>query len=766
MEYFNQGVYAGIFNNKILLTGSDGIEVFNIGGDFVPGDIDLIGAPDTGAYGWAVNIQGNEVAMTGDNGILAYSNDSVRAHENDIFMAGMGPDLGFTIDSINAFAAGIPPIFETPVLLAGNSDDWVGGGGDGEFSWLWGNGHGIAVYGTLGYGPTGESVDIQYNTVEATGGHGINVELADSARINYNDVSYTGLQYTEFADASDMLDLLSSGPFDDHSGYFDPEEPIDTVESVVFIDGDDDDYGSGDYPSRRDLWAASDENVNDILKEYITFGSEIEYDSYDGIHVDSVGSDIILLSALGSGGISVTPYDIPYAVTIQGNTIDHTGDDGIEVLFSGRTLIGGYGELESNTITNAGYGIIGGGYGPDYKGADGIHVSNVFINGFFPWVGEAGEGGYGSGEEPVEGYYGYAVDVINNNIDNTQDDGIEVVFSESTLIDGNTITNVGVNTFDYSGREGDRGSDGIHVDGVGQFRLMSANIESGYGGEAGFDHGAEIDPYAVVIIGNTIDSTQDDGIEVLESGRTRIGGFTEGEENTISNVGASYLFGDYGADGIHVRNVFSEVIFARQNFGGSVVQDPTDHFYDVQIINNSVTGTQDDGIEVLYSGDTLIQGNTLTDIGFAGHSIPLIEAFYIGEYESDYEYDGADGIHVVSEGDFGPVDITEGPVYADYGYGYGTKVAVIDNTVTNAADDGIDTEGVNELLVDINTIEGAMDDGIRIIGYGGYGEVVSPEEELSVALAPQEIGFGGYKAVISGNGVTASGSDGNSDLRL
>ena len=751
-EEYPYGVYAGIFNNKILLTGSDGIEVYNVGGEvFFPGDVVLLGAEGYGDYGWSVNIQGNEVAMTGDNGILSYSNNSVRIHENSVFMAGMGSELEGLIEMVNGFAAGVPPLFalQQPQQLV---EEWEGDH-DGEyFGWNWGDGHGIAVYETFGYGPEGDSVDVQYNTVMATGGHGITVEGAPNATISYNDVSYNGLNYTEFEGFSSLSELISSGPFDDHSGYFDEDEGETEVESVVFLDSEtDSEYGADGYPSRRDLWLSADQSLTEILKEYVPSPSYITYDSHDGINVAGVGGELIFrpkVASISGSGLGY-PYDLDYSLKIQGNTIDHTGDDGIEVLYSGRTLIGGYGEEEGNTITNVGFGISGGSYGPDYKGADGIHVAEVYTyGGLTPMTAGV------SGDDPETGYYGYAVDIIGNTIDSVQDDGIEVIVSESTLIDGNTISNVGLGD-DYSGRDYD-GSDGIFVGGVGTELLWKATSEAGIVGEGS---GTEIDPYSVVIIGNTIDNTQDDGIEVVESGRTRIGGFADGEGNTITNVGTSYYLGDYGADGIHVRYVYTDPYILYGS--GSVTDSPADHFYDVQVINNTVTGTQDDGVEVLYSGDTLIQGNTLTDIGFSGPIIAMTSAEAI--YFDDYEYDGADGIHVVSEGGFGPVGLLDGPQFADddYYYGYGSKVAIIDNTITNATDDGIHTEGVNELLVDINTVEGAMDDGIRIIGYGGYGDVVSPETELSVALAPQGIvSEGYYNAVISDNVVTGSGSDG------
>lgn len=759
---FGNGIYAGIFGNRILLTGDDGIEVKNINSDpYGYYENVVLGGSGYGDYGWAVNIDGNEVGMTGENGIWAHDSSSVRVHNNDVFAAGMGEALGDSIWIINAFASGAPPLFMLSSAESGfeSEHSWC----NPSFNWNWGNGDGIRVNDVYGAGPTGEAVDIQHNLVAGTGGHGINVYDAAFARISYNTVLYNGLNTTTIPGFESLQELLSTGPFDDHSGYFNDEEG----EEPVFLSLIEDGYGDDDYPSRRDLWSSSDLSLVEILTGHIPFPSEITYDSHDGIHVENVGNYPILMSSFSGPGEYDYDYgyDLPYSVIIQGNTIDHTGDDGIEVLSSGRTLIGGYGFYEGNTITNAGYGVFGGGYGPDETGADGIHVDNVFI-GYFGYPTYAG---YEAGDsEGPGGYYGYAVDIIGNTVNGTQDDGIEVTNSESTLITGNGLTNIGLGYL-LNGREYDQGSDGIHVENVGQsFRMFEAGLAGGEVVDGG------IDPYAVLIVGNTIDNTHDDGIEVINSGRTRIGGYGEGEGNTITNVGFGYpdystfyaydypYYQTYGADGIHVRNVFSNAY--GWNNAGVVSEDPSEHFYDVQVIGNTVDKTADDGIQVLFSGDALIAENGLTNIGylFDGGDVyaPKIYDSEYDYYELAVDFWGADGIHVVAEGEYFPAfaktqEIAEVPYYPVFG----NTTTIIDNVVDTVRDDGIETEGVNQLLIARNTVQDAGDDGINILGYGGYAyEEPDDEYEYEVSLIPIFGGF--FNAVIDDNTVDNSGGDG------
>ncbi|MCB1681411.1 MAG: right-handed parallel beta-helix repeat-containing protein [Alphaproteobacteria bacterium] len=771
--YAPQGIYAGIFDNKILLTGQNGIEVTNIYDFGVPSyDVQLLGAPGYGEYGWEVNMQGNQVAMTGENGIYAHENSSVRANENQVFAAGMGEDLASDIELINFFAGvSSPAVFLEKASFSGYGEGGYGYGyGGPSFNWHWGDGDGIRVENTYGFAGIGESVDIEHNTVDWTGGHGISVFNAPYARVSYNDINHAGLKETKIKGYESLLDLLSSGPFDDESGYFDGEYGYE-VNPLAIVD---EEWSEGDgYPTRRDLWASADESMIDILRGYIPYPHKIRYDSHDGIHVENVGIIALGIDAplLSGPGVYGYDYDLPYYLIIQGNSIDHTGDDGIDVLNAGRTLIGGDAYYEGNTISNVGFGESGDNYGPDWKGADGIHVENVYNN----YLGMALSGIEAGGDTPG-GYYGYAVDVIFNEIINTQDDGIEIVDADSTLVKYNYISNIGLGN-DDSGRKYGKGADGIHISNVGQNFLLMANLESGY--EGGVDEGGYIDPYAVVVIGNNISTTQDDGIEVRDSGRTRIGGTAEGEGNYLTYIGLlNHGWHDDDPDAIHVSNVFSNpyILWAP----GSISDEPTDHFYDVQIIGNVVDHTKDDGIEVLDSGDTFIGNNLLTNIGYV-YGAPYDDGsdaetpaeltsslgFGYGEgfgYGYDYGYGSsdADAIHVKVSGEGTGFEVAQLGFGGGYGYshgpGYANTTAIVNNRIDRTKDDGIDTDGVAFLLVDANTILNAGDDAVHIKGYGGFAYEVPTYDTLerSSFYYPSFP----YNAIVTNNTIENSGGDG------
>ena len=663
--FAGRGIYAGISGNKILLAGGDGIEVGNIGNDILvlKNSSNLVrDGQGYGHSGWAVDVTGNEVAMTGDNGIWVHDSSSANISDNDVFMAGMGADLGSVISLINDFASGSPTVAVAADITTGDTDL-------GSFIWNWGDGDGIRVNNIYDYGYRSrrENVRVQGNTIVATGGHGIDVFNARAARIIGNEVSYSGLDFSRFAGYFDILDLLNNGPFNDHSGYF-GDVPVRTLITS------DRDFEEDSYPTRRDLWVSSPERMIDIVKGYVPFPRELGYDSFDGIHVGNVGLGVANLSAENAlAHPAIYDLGLPYSVVIQGNNINHTGDDGIEVADSGRTLIGGYGEGEGNFISNVGYGRSGGGYAPDYSGADGIRVSGISNYGGYGPVGIVNISANGSGD------YGYAAEIINNDISRTQDDGIEAVYSESVLIDGNNIRWVGLGS-DVSGRRYGLGSDGIYVRGIYSSRGFDSDVEA-----------------------------QRASLESIE---------------------------------------------------------PSSSSYDVKIVNNTVDRTQDDGIEVLYSGSALIADNVLRNIGgYRGvHTEPAVIRAEDAAYYNGDGYLGsrdADGIHVVSDNFQGYKLVAAKGHYPGY-YGYGGRVDIVRNNITNVSDDGIDVRGASELLIDRNTISNVGDDGIVAYGYGGrYYYDDAPSSEFlrpSVVYRPRPYSF--YDAVITNNNIANAGGDG------
>lgn len=768
------GNYAGVFDNRVLLTGNDGIQVENVRYDHDT-DITILGDDGYG-YGWAVNVSGNEVAMTGDDGIEVRNSDATKVQKNKVFMAGMGRGLRRTIDTINDFAS---ETFDLLRVARPSVPSYEG------FEWYWGDGHGINVHGIDGayYSPNGWAADIRGNKVKYTGGHGILAEGNDRTRIKNNRVRHAGIEETYFGGASSMMEALNSGPF--HS------------------------------EGRRDLWMSTEESMIAVLEDY--FGIEepeyetdyitfdyIDYDSHDGIHAENIYGESL-------DGLSGRDY--LFDLKIKNNDVRRTGDDGIEVVYAGRTLIA------KNTVRHAGYGDDRDYGSGDYYGADGIHARYISGSVYgYPDSPGLGRGG----REPASNY---ALIIRGNDVRNTADDGIEVVgrdgqpdmvaistagigyppyyFGETdrVLIKNNTIRRSGVvNNFGFYkenlGPDG-YGHDGIHVRGInGQsgpiWPVMTLAGPGPVPGEGGYGYYG----YAVDVIDNDVRRTGDDGIEVINSSSTLILG------NTVRRAGVGggiyYGGGDYfGADGIHVRNV-------GDRFGGPIwspgLAGPAGigfKPYSVVITENDVRKTADDGIEVVgnagprfmnawgdggdggdgwpspirTTGRTLISQNDVHNAGYGlfegdgGDGDGLIDDGY--GYGAPDGY-GADGIHVRGVGrqyygDGGDGDGCGAPTVGLFGdaLSFGDfDVEISDNYIWNSADDGVEVRGRSfaqtNILVDRNTIEESGDNGILIASADDRFKPKDIFRGSSVLLSPiREV-----NSIVSNNEVSNSGSNG------
>ncbi|MGB4057786.1 MAG: right-handed parallel beta-helix repeat-containing protein [Alphaproteobacteria bacterium] len=632
-DHFYAPSYAGIFDNKVLLAGDEGIEVSGVDDFF-----EIFGADvDYPTYGWSVNIEDNEVALTGDNGIFVHNGGSTRIVNNDVLLAGLGEVVS---DYVNEIADQVFGDNEEEFSIS--EWDWEGE----EYANIqWSDGDGIKVENVHNYpepiifdeeplvflageGPVEYPVSeeefavlIQGNDVAWTGGDGIDVSWSGRTLIGGeeegqgNTVYQAGIDWTETSGYYNFADLVSNGPFDDED--------------------------------RRELWPEQD--LTDLISDYIDF-DYVDHDTHDGIVVNFVSNDFRPF-ATGFSNEETGYYG--YAVNIIGNDVDTTGDDGIEVGYSSSVLI-----KDNDDITGAGVGLYDGtgimseedkyNYGAgDYAGADGIVVHDVYGERLF----------YAAGSETYDGFTDYAVVIDHNTIDSTGDDGIEVYNSGRTLIARNVITRAGIFPYAYS--------------------MLSKDIEGWYG----------------------------DG---------------------------------FGGDGIHVRNVLNGSIYSEgpynsynpedwsveivENTIGALPEemedDYEDEYEDYKYYSNSVAGAADDGIQVLWSGNTLIDQNHIANIGIGGSS------YYYGETD---EW-GEDGIHVLN----GFIDegipsrkvkiaYSEDWDYNPY-YFLSTTVDITHNTVDIVEDDGIEVQGVTDLLIDNNQVSDVGDNGINILAFEGFGE--------------------------------------------
>ena len=589
----SDGRYAGVFDNRVLLAGDDGIRVRDVSG----GDSVVLEGDEEYGYGWSVNVSGNEVVMTRRDGIEVGNSGPTLVQENDVMMAGMGDDLRDNIRTINTFAAqtGVPPY----LVLEGSS-----------FDWEWGDGHGINVYGIDGAydSPNGWAADIRDNRVRYTGGHGILAEQNDRTRIEDNNVRYAGLEETMFYGAGSMMDLLSSGPFDRNE------------------------------PGRRDLWQ-DDESMVEIVDAYIGRPSEepeepdydnyvtveaLSFDDHDGIHAEDIYND-------NEEGL--------FALEINNNRVRVTGDDGIEVVYAGRTLIDG------NRVRDAGQGFSEDYGSGDEFGADGIHARFVGAETGFSTVPTA----FTAGLEEGEGYTyedpeSYGLIITNNDVRRTADDGIEVVgesrffddrftlriddeyYEEPrrpvrplfggtgrTMILDNVVRRAGVG-FEYNGGvEDGYGADGIHVRGVDSDidRGTFAASFSATAGSAGV-YGDGFNGYAVQVIGNDVKFTGDEGVEILGSGSVLI------EDNLVMNSRDTGI----SVNNIHEITISDNDVTTFGQFGINVAGDNNDT---VIVAGNELTAPinpegfpigpillnfQSGSIDLTGDGNTFVGGKT------------------------------------------------------------------------------------------------------------------------------------------------------------
>lgn len=684
-----------IYNNDVYNSEIDGIHVENFG--------------DT-------RIKSNTVEHSGDDGIEGVNGNYIFIGWNDVTNSGYNGGDEYGADGIHV----------------------RGVYGDDGYDWYWyGNDYAVKI------------ID---NTVHTAADDGIEVINSESVKIADNDIKDAGAG-SSYVNG----DYYGADGIHVHNinGAYDEEE-----EYEVYAKG----FGFGGYGNDPKVLIKDNtiKSTGDDGIEVVGVDGRVEIKSND---IDDAGVNRFFFSpyyagngdSYGADGIHVRDvyddgddYDYGYesfsfggyghghddkAVTITGNNIDQTGDDGIEVIDSESV------KISWNDIEHAGTDSHHNGYGGDSYGADGIHVRNVHGDDIIYAVEGFGEG---------YGYYGdddeYAVEIKHNNVHKTGDDGIEVAadyydYTGRTLISRNDISYAGIENgffgFPYYAGHGDSyGADGIHVRGV----INAGDYAPAGGGEDGY-HG-----YAADILHNTVLKTGDDGIEVINTESTLISG------NNIIHAGVGFFgfpFGgdDYtGADGIHVANVYGD-----NGYGYPGVEGEEGDFqsYAVVIKDNNITTSDDDGIEVVESGRTLIKSNDVdnsgvgdywwggADDGWGGDGIH-VRNVYANDYDDyyygyDHGYDvevidntvddsADDGIEVTYNNEIRQI----GKILDVYGYDYWngqeTSVGIIGNTVSDSGDDGIDVTNANYIYIDDNDVSDSGGDGITVNRDGSDGD--------------------------------------------
>ena len=440
----------------------------------------------------------------------------------------------------------------------------------------------------------------------------------------------------------------------------------------------------------------------------------------------------------GGHGIDVYFYENGHSspnATIENNTISDTGGDGIEVGFfynNDSTLT-----IANNTISDAErdgidvYFVGNGSSSGDTVTIDTNTISNVERDG-------------------IDVYFGLGFDaalaIQNNTISDADDDGIEVDFYLNGHDVGNTAT-VASNTISNSGDDGiNVGSSYSYDIAVG---ITDNNIYDADGGD-----GIEVDIYrngqdggvgsSVTVSGNTVDSVDDDAIEI--DFYQSLDGTVMIENNTITDAGdigsgdgIDVYFYDNGHDVGNVATIRNNNI--DHVVGGDGIDVGFRYGYDavLTISNNTINNVDYEGIEVDFYDNGHAIGNT---VSINGNTITNVEN---------------DGIDV------------------DIDRGYGSALTISGNRIDGTREDGIDvylynigyaSETASSVTIENNTINDVADDGIDLYRYASsYADEITISNNRITASGDNGIEVGSNDAddatfTIQGNNVSDSGGDG------
>lgn len=483
--------YVNIINNEIDLAGWDGIHV---------------------EYFHDANILGNRVSRSGDDGIEAHDGHWVNIDGNNISQSGYGvideEEGGEDYGGFDEFNSGGDGIHVRNIY-----SKYLEGESEGEY--------GIYLFGGYEDG----SVRITNNIINVSKDDGVDVERVEGyVYIAGNTISDSGV-------TNDGATVIYSTP--DYYGA-DGIHVKDVVLGYGDFSGDirEGDAGNGEYNIvvyDNDIAQSLDDGVEILGNNYDIRAVRVSALVEDGDYWEEIGEDDY-----------EEEYDYWY-----GNT--------------GRVLV------QENVISNSGWGNPYAGFGQSYNyysGGDGIHVEGIYAY------------GYSAGSSPEGEFSGYAVDILGNTVDKSGDDGIDVEYSSSTLIDNNTVTNSG-----WVGEGGEGGEMGLLIaesgtgaDWYGADGIFVNNVGERY--SYGYDKisplaegiegpGDDYEEYSVVIRRNSVDNSLDDGIQVNNTmsgyggiskasigiydyyGYTApvlVGGNNPGDGNTVTDSGSNGLY--------------------------------------------------------------------------------------------------------------------------------------------------------------------------------------------------------------------------------
>lgn len=513
------------------------------------------------------------------------------------------------------------------------------------------------------------STDADANHIYGTGWDGVRVEGGGNLKVQGNDISdvtRTGV-FGGNVDKLDITNNVINGANEkygvDISGGWKISVTNNDIDNT-FLDGISI-YGTT-YFRPNNTYTVSGNHVDTtggsgiVLNNVVSnIASGIVTGNFVGLNggEDNIGADGV--QVLSSSGVVVTA-----------NQITNTAGNGIYTNASSSLQIGGYAAGELNTISYAGAnGIsVNGGSNNDivkndvrFSSADGIHAAgsndlliddNEVHNSGDDGIDVSGAGGTVSASrntletsteetsDEVEATV-YNVNIINNNVQNSYNNGIKVSDSDSVNVYNNDITSSG----HYDWWWGATG-DGINTNNVSNLNIDTNRIYNSYNNGISVNNGGNTD-----IVGNTVESSGYDGIYAYSVYNLNIegNGVTGGSDNGIevqSSDGAQIIGNTVNNfyNGIRVYSYGSEVykqdgtlttLISGNFIGLTPTQEPTDEsdapkkvisstissiqndgiqvqgVANVDIINNEVRNFGGDGIEVSYSGNVLIDNNRI-----------------------------------------------------------------------------------------------------------------------------------------------------------
>jgi parallel beta-helix repeat protein len=378
------------------------------------------------------------------------------------------------------------------------------------------------------------------------------------------------------------------------------ENCIQIATSSVFVDGDDRTiFGSSEEMSGvitveggpYENVHIHDVTVTDFLSGFALFDvtsatiervESVSAGAY-GIYLEQSTSTVITSSTITSAGEDgIKIFEDNNGVTITSSTISGSEvGNGIQVELSNNVTISG------NTI----FDILGGagGDGIDVEGVDTLVISNntistttgygIVIDSFDPDEGDSVENS--------------SIIIATNTISATYEDGMNINYSTTVVISGNTVNGLG---------EIGQGEDGIDVDNCTNVVVENNIVVDIYDDSYEFEDGIN-----VYINGNTATSTYNgNGIEMEDMSSSTM------SMNTFSNL---------DTDGIYIED--SQNIRITTNTFNNIGQNGIDLDDDgpgndlVYITYNSFTDIGDQGLEVDDTTNLTIQLNQFSNIGLA-----------------------------------------------------------------------------------------------------------------------------------------------------